>query len=199
MTRDASHPSEERPFETRPSSEADPAEGRSSGTGKTALVVIVPEAETVVGLGRARLDCSADGFPAHVTVLYPFIGDDRIDDRVLEELRDLFAAHVPFDVHFTRCGRFADLLYLVPEPEGPFRRLTDEVVTRWPEAPPYGGQFEPVPHLTVADGTDIGMFDAIEADVLERLPVATRADAISLVVFDGSGWRERAVFRLGGG
>ncbi len=171
----------------------------SSEAGKTALVLPVPEAEPVVGRWRERFDSSsADGVPAHVTVLYPFVADGRIDDRCLDELRALFAGHVSFDVRFSRCGRFPGLLYLAPEPDGPFRRLTEAVVARWPEAPPYGGRFdEVVPHLTVAECADTAVFDDIEADILDRLPVTTHADAITLVVFDGSRWRERAVFPLG--
>ncbi|CAM5691577.1 hypothetical protein SCHAM137S_06449 [Streptomyces chartreusis] len=47
------------------------------------------------------------------------------------------------------------VLYLAPEPDTHFRRLTDAITERWPENPPFGGQFDDVvPHLTVAQGQD---------------------------------------------
>ncbi|AWS41654.1 2'-5' RNA ligase family protein [Streptosporangium sp. 'caverna'] len=86
--------------------------------GPTALIVKVPEAEPVVGRWRERFDpFAARGVPAHVTVLYPFLDNGRIDDRLLGELRELFAAQASFEVRFDRCGRFPEVLYLAPEPE----------------------------------------------------------------------------------
>ncbi|MER6514958.1 2'-5' RNA ligase family protein [Nonomuraea sp. NPDC001636] len=99
---------------------------------------------------RSRLDAAAaDGVPAHVTILYPFLDRDRLDEVALGRL---IAAHAAFDVRFAGCGRFPGVLYLAPGPERPFRELTEAVAARWPEAPPYEGRFASiVPHLTVAD------------------------------------------------
>jgi 2'-5' RNA ligase len=168
--------------------------------GQTALVVKVPEAEPVVSRWRERFDPSAvHGVPAHVTVLYPFLDHSRIDDRILGELRELFAGHASFEVRFSRCGRFPGVLYLAPKPDGPFTTLTESVVERWPEAPPYRGRFaEVIPHLTVADGADASTHDSIEADVVERLPVLTHAHAVTLLVREDVMWREAATFPLGG-
>ncbi|GIH73534.1 2'-5' RNA ligase family protein [Sphaerimonospora thailandensis] len=167
--------------------------------GETALVVAVPESEPVVGRWRERFDSSAAcGVSAHVTVLYPFLPADRIDDRLLAELRELFAAHAPFEVRFDRCGRFPAVLYLAPEPAMPFTKLTEAVVARWPEAPPYGGQFDQIiPHLTVAETADPRIGDEIEADLLPRLPINTHADAVTLLVCDGLRWRAATTFPLG--
>ncbi|WP_372500192.1 2'-5' RNA ligase family protein [Sphaerisporangium perillae] len=130
----------------------DPAEVPFRG-GQTALVVKVPEAEPAVGRWRERFDrAAAMGVQAHVTVLYPFLDSGKVDGLVMDRLRGLFIAHAAFTARFDRCGRFPEVLYLAPEPGDPFKRLTEAVVTLWPEAPPYGGRFaEIVPHLTVAD------------------------------------------------
>ncbi|WP_228645191.1 2'-5' RNA ligase family protein [Microtetraspora sp. AC03309] len=163
--------------------------------GETSLIVKMPEAEPIVSRWRERFDPSAAyGVPAHVTILYPFLEHARIDGRVVTELRELFAAHPSFEARFVRCGRFPGILYLVPEPERRFIALTEAVVARWPEAPPYRGQFdEVIPHLTVADGDDL---DAIEAEIAARLPVVARARSVSLEVFDGETWHRHAVFPL---
>ncbi|MFF3253146.1 2'-5' RNA ligase family protein [Actinacidiphila glaucinigra] len=166
--------------------------------GETALIVKVPEAEPVVGGWRERFDVSAEaGVPAHVSVLYPFLNQDRIDDQVLGVLGELFGSHRAFDLRFGRCGRFPGVLYLAPEPDEQFRALTLAVADRWPEAPPYGGRFaEVVPHLTVVDGQEPSVLDALEAELASRLPVATHVSSVQLLVFDGIVWREQADFAL---
>ncbi|WUD77255.1 2'-5' RNA ligase family protein [Streptomyces sp. NBC_00510] len=166
--------------------------------GETALIVKVPEAEPVVGSWRERFDASVGaGVPAHVSVLYPFLSQDRVGDQVLGVLGELFGSHSAFDLHFRRCGHFPGVLYLAPESDDQFRALTLAVANRWPEAPPYGGRFaEVIPHLTVAHGQEASVLDAVEADLAGRLPVTTHVSSVQLLVFDGIVWRERADFAL---
>jgi 2'-5' RNA ligase len=168
--------------------------------GLTALVVTVPEAEPVVGRWRERLDPSASvGVPAHVTVLSPFLQEPRIDASVLRALTDMFGSYDAFDVRFEGCRRFGDerVLYLEPTPADQFRILTEAIADRWPEAPPYAGQFDDItPHLTIGQGGDTVDFDAIEARIMPMLPIVTQVASVALMVFDGSEWRERTVFPL---
>ena len=96
---------------------------------ETALVVLVPEAEALVGAHRLRHDPSAAvGVPAHVTVLYPF--RSMVDYRVADVVGGL-AADVPaFDVEFAALARFpGEVVYLAPVPATPFRRLTARVAS----------------------------------------------------------------------
>ena len=166
--------------------------------GETALLAVVPEAEPVVGHWRRRFDSSASaGVPAHVTVLVPFLDIDRIDAAVIDELRALFGGHGAFTVRFDKCRRFPDVLYLAPAPDEPYRALTEAVAARWPEAPPYGGQFtEVIPHLTVADGRPAHVLDEVEAALTGRLPIAADVVSVSLFVSDGDRWHPRAEFPL---
>ncbi|MBL1082301.1 2'-5' RNA ligase family protein [Streptomyces actinomycinicus] len=166
--------------------------------GQTGLIVRIPEAEPAVRAWRQRFDPSARaGVPAHVTVLFPFLDASRTDARVCSALAAVIGSHRAFDLRFVSCGRFPGVLYLAPEPDGQLRRLTEVIAERWPEAPPYGGQFtEIVPHLTVADGQDDAVLDEIEAGLLGSLPFASRVAAVDLMVHDGVAWRERASFAL---
>ncbi|CAN3977897.1 2'-5' RNA ligase family protein [Kitasatospora purpeofusca] len=168
--------------------------------GETGLIVKVPEAEPVVGGWREEFDSSAAlGIPAHVTVLYPFLPHDRVSDRVLGELGELFGSHSAFDVGFESCGRFPGVLHLAPVPEDRLRSLTSAVAGRWPEAPPYRGRFaDVVPHLTVAFSQDPSVLDEIEAKVSNRLPLTARITSVHLLVFDGTVWHDRAEFALRG-
>ncbi|MGW6691480.1 2'-5' RNA ligase family protein [Streptomyces sp. NPDC054961] len=168
--------------------------------GRTALIALVPEADPLVGDWRGRLDPAARaGVPAHVSVLYPFLDESRIDASVHAGLAGILHPHPAFDLRFERTGRFPGCLYLAPEPAGPLRRLTSEVAGRWPEAPPYGGRYpDTVPHLTVAQGARTADLDAAEADLAGRLPLTSRVSSVKLVAYDGMAWRERASFALRG-
>jgi 2'-5' RNA ligase len=165
-------------------------------TGRTAVVVPVPAAEPLVSRWRERFDASAaQGMPAHITALYPFLDDERLHDDVLAALRELCAVWPILDVAFRQIGRFPGVLYLDPEPPDELRRLTLAIAERWPEAPPYGGSFgKVIPHLTVARGAGDNAMAEIETDVLRGLPLHTRISEASLWVFDGARWRQRARF-----
>ncbi|MER5601948.1 2'-5' RNA ligase family protein [Streptomyces sp. NPDC002265] len=166
--------------------------------GQTGLIVRIPDAEPAVRAWRERFDPSARaGVPAHVTVLFPFLDQSRIDARVHSALTDVLDRHHAFDLRFESCGRFPGVLYLAPEPDTQLRWLTEVIADRWPEAPPYGGQFtEIVPHLTVVDGQDDAVLDEIEADLLGGLPFTSRVSSVDLMVHDGTKWQERASFAL---
>ncbi|MDX2834404.1 2'-5' RNA ligase family protein [Streptomyces scabiei] len=89
-------------------------------------------------------------------------------------------------------------MYLAPEPDAGFRCLTGAIVERWPEHPPFGGQFDDVvPHLTVAQGQDEAVVEKIEAVLLAGLPVVAWVSTVDLLVHDGTRWRQRASFPLG--
>lgn len=167
--------------------------------GRTGLVVRIPEAEGAVRGWRERLDPSARaGVPAHITVLFPFLDAGRVDALVPSALPDVLAGHQTFDVRFESCGRLPGVLYLVPEPDAPLRRLTEAIAERWPEAPPYGGRFaEIIPHLTVAQGQTNAVLEMIEADLSGKLPFVSRVASVELMVHDGAKWREKASFPLG--
>ncbi|MFF7457710.1 2'-5' RNA ligase family protein [Kitasatospora sp. NPDC008115] len=169
-----------------------------TAAGESALILPVPEAEAVVGPWRERYDPSARlGVPAHVTVLYPFLPADRLDAEVLGEIGEILAAQRAFDLVLTHCGEFPGVHYLASAAEGAARvnALTAAVAARWPEHPPYGGRFEEVvPHLTVAYRDDPG---PVAAGLAPHLPLAARAEAVRLLVFDGARWVRRADFPLG--
>ncbi|NUS10482.1 MAG: 2'-5' RNA ligase family protein [Streptomyces sp.] len=166
--------------------------------GRTALLATVAEAEPLVAHWRRRFDASAAaGVPAHVTVLFPFLDVERVTDGVIGDLTALVAGHGPCSVRFEECGRFPDVLYLAPAPARPLRALTEAVAARWPEAPPYGGQFaEVVPHLTVAHGQPPHVLDEVEAALARGLPATATISSVSLFVSDGHVWRRHAEFPM---
>lgn len=166
--------------------------------GETALLATVAEVEPLVGHWRHRFDASAAaGLPAHVTVLFPFLDIGLVSDAVLGDLATLVAGHPPFTVRFTECRRFPDVLYLAPTPAKPLLALTETVVARWPQVPPYGGLFaEVIPHLTVAEGQPPQVLDDVEAALTTQLPATAVISSVGLFVSDGERWRRHAELPL---
>jgi hypothetical protein len=170
------------------------------------LVVPVPELEPVVRPRLARtaptyLFRDQDGGPdearthAHVTLLAPFAGEGEIDDGMLRELDSFFADVTAFTFRLTAVGKFdGGATYLTPDPSGPFRRLTRQLVARFPEYPPFGGAYgEVMPHISVpvpADETP----ESVQADLEARLPITATAREAQLVWFEPEGMRVLARF-----
>ena len=150
---------------------------------------------------RQRFDSSAaQGMPAHVTVLFPFLPHDRLTDSVRVALRQICGDVPVLDVEFRRTARFPGVLFLDPEPADGLRELTAALVRRWPEAPPYGGAFEEItPHLTVAHGVGDDVLADLEATLRDGLPIQARLSEACLYVFDGAMWhvRQRLPFAAG--
>lgn len=170
---------------------------------ESALVVLVPEAEALVKPFRDLYDASAAaGVPAHITLLYPFRPPDRIDEVMLEGLRDMFARFAPIRFSLAAPRRFPDVLYLPPEPDEPFRQLTLAIRDRYPDTPPYGGKWpEIVPHLSVAMLADAQQLDTIAADFAQasqgRLPIGAAATEVALMDNRSGRWLIRDKFGLG--
>ncbi len=75
------------------------------------MVVPAPAVESVVASWGTRLDiAAAQGMPAHITVLYPFLPESRLVDAVLVQLRAVCAERGPFVVGTTErtpvCSQF---------------------------------------------------------------------------------------------
>jgi 2'-5' RNA ligase len=169
------------------------------GEMETAVVIAFSELAPIVDAWRERTceDRPSIGVPPHVTLLYPFVPTETVEDT-LHGLRELFGATPGFDVTFRELRRWPEMAYLAPEPREPFALLTEAIVERWPDYPPYEGIHETViPHLTVAYGDD-ALLAEVEADVRPNLPVDCRVTNTVLLeeVKPNLRWRERARFPL---
>jgi hypothetical protein len=117
---------------------------------------------------------------------------------VLAELRNLFAQFPAFEFTLPEFRRFPDVFYLAPSPAEPFKVLTQAVVERHPDYPPYGGAFtEVIPHLTIADVDDAEQLDDIERDSQQhsaQLPAKATANEVLLIeIRRGDGRRGRGL------
>jgi len=167
-----------------------PQTARCLLTLESALVVPVPEAETVVKNLRIRHDpAAAAGAPVHITVLVPFMTPATVNEAVLAELAAIFSGLTPFDFILSTISRFTGAVYLVPDPADRFSRLTAAIATRWPETPPYGGIYSRItPHLTVAHTSDDDAIEEIRHTIEPILPIACTARQAWLMVSRAEGW-----------
>ncbi len=163
---------------------------------ETALVVLLPELEPLVGGWRRRYTGDgARGMPPHVTLIIPFADSSEVEER-LEGVGRVFGDFAPFGVELRETARFPELLYLRPEPAEPFVAMTEALADAFPEFPPYGGEFdEIVPHVTVAQSDD-EILAAVERNLLAQLPVETRCERAWLVENAPTGWRRHTAFAL---
>ncbi|WP_433265577.1 2'-5' RNA ligase family protein [Micromonospora vinacea] len=169
---------------------------------QTALIVPIPEAEEAVGRFRASLDQAAGwGVPAHVTVLYPFLPPQQIDEQVLAVLRDTIGGIPRFDIALTHVGWFGDtVVWLAPQPDRPFRQLTAAVWQQFPETPPYAGAHsDVVPHLTIGHDAAKPTLGHAAGTVSAHLPINAAIDRVRLIAGtpDVSPWRTVCEFPLG--
>ncbi|MEJ2868519.1 2'-5' RNA ligase family protein [Actinomycetospora sp. OC33-EN08] len=170
---------------------------------ESAVLALVPQAEPVVGPERRDLDpTTTAGVPAHVTVLWPFLPPADIDDAVVARLRHAVAGAGAIDCTFPTTGWFGeDYLWLAPRPSAPFADLTACVWEAFPQCPPYGGEHEPHPHLTVGytSASSPGALRAAEARIAPQLPFAARVEVLHLLVGsrEPDSWRVVAELPLG--
>ena len=111
-------------------------------TNPTALIVPMAGVDPVVRPIRQALHGSGDaGMPAHVTLMYPFLPLEEVDETVRAQLRGLFSRFRTFRTVFRRAVRMDGLLYLEPEPGEAFVALYGGVRKAWPALLPYEGKY----------------------------------------------------------
>jgi len=173
------------------------------GMAHSLLLIPVPELEFVV---RPRLErrfpeqlpLDQDELIAYITLLGPFADLDAIDDGLVAELQSFFSDVLPFGFSLTGISVFpGGTTYLSPEPAAPFRQLTHELMRRFPEYPPYGGEFSDViPHLTVPipAGEDA---EQLRFEVGPRLPISAHAREARLYWWEPHHHRTLETFTFG--
>jgi hypothetical protein len=168
---------------------------------ESGFVVLVPEAEALVGALRYRYDESArQGVPAHITVLLPFMEPSTISARVVQECARALGEHRAFGFQLRSVGRFPATSYLEPEPAAPFVGLTRSLSRAYPAFPPFRGEFASViPHLTVAHGhcaeAESASTELANALALSE-PVVSICDSVVLLENSSGQWKPMHVFPL---
>lgn len=155
---------------------------------QTSLLIPFSNIEDQFGTFRktSYFDWPMFGMMAHLTLIFPFKDKEKIDTAVLQTLTDLFSNQAPIPYTLSEFGHFPNTLYLKVEDETPFISLINNIVAKFPEHPPYGGQFsDTVPHITMAKSHTSHLLEQIESQFWQQfpnsLPLTGVADTVWLV------------------
>ena len=165
----------------------------------TALLCPLPRLAPLLAPWREGHDPSAAaGMPPHVTVLAPFRAPGDLDLQDLEALRAMMAPRDPIEVELTTVGMFDnDVLHLRPDPDAPFRELTEAVSDRF-GTPPYEGRHDEIlPHVTVGKAIPRPRARHAARALMLAMPLPIRVDVVQLWVRGADGWVVGASFPLG--
>ena len=145
------------------------------------------------------------GAPAHVTLLFPFVPARELRGEHLEHVARLVGSVPAFDVWLREVRRWdpgggapEGVIWLDPEPSGPFIELTNALGREFPDFGPYGGLHDKIiPHLTIASD-DRRRLRTVQAAARPSLPFRRRVSAAILIVEGVDGrWHTRRRFAMG--
>ena len=116
----------------------------------------------------------AENIPLSVTLLYPFVPREELEEDTLETLRRFFGSRHPLSFDIARVAQWEEgsrAVYGVPEPDQALRSTMRALWELFPEFPPYGGAVDPPPHASLTlEGHD-GTLARVEARLEGILPV----------------------------
>lgn len=172
-----------------------------SSAGHHVVLVPVPALEPVVR-GRwehydpAWVSTDPAFTHAHITVLSPFLVRPRRSD--LQRIGQIATDTAPFDFTLAEVEAFPNgCLHLKPTPAERFARLTRLLCQAFPMCPPYAGEYDAVPHLTLDHLSEAVTLDSTRALLDGTVPVTCRADRLELHWYQQGRSEVRHVWELG--
>ncbi len=162
------------------------------------MIVRAPLPFGLERLRRVSVRNAADGVPAHITLLHPFVPPERLDADVRRVIASVAAAHGAFVFDLAGKARWPGTVYVRVEPATPFVRLQADLARAFPAFPIYGSEadFEFVPHVTVAERAAADDPRSVGDPAWTGLPRSGRVQAVE-VIARGEGGRWRTVWRIG--
>lgn len=171
---------------------------------RTCLLVPVAVGALVGSFRRNHhADEVARGIPPHVTVLFPFVRAASVDGATRSDLAAHFSTLAPFEAELAGVGCFEQHVWLAPGPRDRFVDLITATYDRFPECPPYEGEFsDPEPHLTIAtidEGDSVErVAELARIELGPSLPFRFAVTCVSLFEEQGDGkWQRADGFELG--
>lgn len=175
--------------------------------GHAVLQVPVPAMEDWVRARTAHYDAAylsddPSFVHAHVTALGPFTpcSDGTLHAVDADAVGAAAARQQRFEFTLEKVDTFpTGIIHLLPAPAEPFSKITDALRTAFPDVLPYGGEFVPVPHLTL----DLAHSDVTQestwSTVQHLTPVRDTARHLDLAWYEPGRCRLLARWELGTG
>ncbi len=134
---------------------------------------------------------------AHVTLLSPWLGSPTAED--LATVEKIAASVAAFSFVLADLDVFpGGTIHLPPLPAEPFAALSAELCAAFPMCPPYGGEYDVAPHLTLDQLLGGVSVASTRAALGTLVPVTCRAERIDLQWYDNHDCRLVASWPLGG-
>lgn len=168
--------------------------------GQTGVVIPVPAADALLASVATQFPgVVREGVPAHLSVQYPFLAADELDQRVTETLSELFAPQRPIRVTFAECGRRGGFVYVRPDSTEELTQLSGALRQRWPQVLRCADSDDDVgPHVTIAMHASEDVARTVEQQVIAALPISAELGEAWLVAFEGR-WVLRHRYQFGAG
>jgi 2'-5' RNA ligase len=171
---------------------------------ETAISIVLDDARPQLESVRAQFHAGsiAMGIPLHVTLLYPFVPRDLLDDRTVAALEDFFAERQALTVTLVGLAEWPRVVYAVPEPRDKLLAMMRALWGLFPDYPPYAGEIaEPLPHASLAELEPGESLVEVVAGIRARtqslfLLACDVRDIALLEEHEPSRWRERRRFPL---
>ncbi len=124
------------------------------GTMTTTIMIVAPHSVQAIAAPIMRR-CAHDTLirvPAHLTVLFPFVPYERLDEAS-ERVREICASIAPFDITMSGYDSFPGVAFMTPVDPEPIKAVFRRIYAAFPECPPYDGAHgnDLHPHMTVGE------------------------------------------------
>ncbi len=163
---------------------------------ETGVILRVRLPRRLEELRQKGMQQAGRGLPAHVTLLYPFVATERLERRHRTTIAAIVATHAQFSFRLTGPSTWPQVLYASVEPSGPFRSIQADLAAAFPEFPIYEGEFDFMPHVTVAEGAAASLPEFANDPAWRLLPTTLTARSVDLLARDAEGWRRDWRFAL---
>ncbi len=150
----------------------------------TVIMIVVPhELQAIaVPLLRRHAPDTLTRVPAHLTVLYPFVPYDQLDEACLQ-LQSICAGIAPFELTMAGYAEFPGVIYMPPRNPRPIKHLFQRISPHFPDCQPYRGAYgdEITPHLTVGEFESDGEQHAAWAALPRYVPYTFRVTHLHIL------------------
>jgi 2'-5' RNA ligase superfamily protein len=177
----------------------------SNGVLETGVMLVL--ADAAPALAEAHWETYpervSEEIPLSLTLLYPFVPRESLNETHLDTLRAFFATRRPLVFDLARLDEFPGVVvYAAPEPDDELRATMRALWALFPEYPPYGRpNNDPPPHATLAliKGDPAPIREAVAKRVQGLLPAHCVVREASLMEeFEPDHWRVRETFPFAG-